>query len=55
MTQTRRTTANIPANIPAKTMAKAALADLDQAWVYYTPEPLIPSDAPIYEAIPTAA
>ena len=51
MTQTRKTTANIPAT----PTAKAALADLNQAWAYYTPEPLMPSDAPVYEAIPTAA
>lgn len=35
--------------------ARAALAALEQAWAYYTPEPRPASDAPVYEDLPLAA
>lgn len=38
-----------------KTPAQSALDALDQAWAYFTPEPLKPSTVPVYEDLPLAA
>lgn len=35
--------------------AKAALEVLEQAWAYYTPQPRVVSNAPVYEDLPLAA
>lgn len=38
-----------------KTSAQEALAILEEAYSYYTPEPRTFSTAPVYEDLPTAA
>lgn len=38
-----------------KTKAQRTLADLEQAWAYYTPEKQIESRVPHYEDLPLAA
>ncbi|CUH77966.1 hypothetical protein [Tropicibacter naphthalenivorans] len=42
-------------NEQQKTPAEQALEVLEQAWAYFTAEPIKASDAPVYEDLPLAA
>ncbi|MCU4651243.1 hypothetical protein N8I71_00245 [Roseibacterium sp. SDUM158016] len=44
-----------PARIANRRRAAEALRILDEAWAYYTPEPILAPAGPDYVDIPTAA